>query len=205
VKLNDFDRLSERALRGVAARSSRRGLLAKFAALLVAAPAFPLLPVSRAAGKGPARPTASGPAEHSAPDRGAPASVDAPAAPTPRSDFGAQAQADDPKACNYWRYCGTDGFLCSCCGGGVHTCPPGTEASPTMWIGSCLNPSDERTYLIAYRDCCGVSSCGDCYCNNTEGETPVYRPTGNNNIIWCFGTSSMEYHCSMAVLIGLQE
>ena len=74
-----------------------------------------------------------------------------------------------------------------------------------MWIGSCLNPADERTYLIAYRDCCGVGSCGDCYCNNTEGETPVYRPTGNNNIIWCFGTSSMEYHCSMAVLIGLQE
>jgi methylamine dehydrogenase light chain len=74
-----------------------------------------------------------------------------------------------------------------------------------MWIGSCLNPADQRTYLVAYRDCCGVGACGACYCNNTEGETPVYRPTGNNNIIWCFGTSSMEYHCSMAVLIGLQE
>ncbi|MBS0419736.1 MAG: methylamine dehydrogenase (amicyanin) small subunit [Proteobacteria bacterium] len=184
MKLNDFDRFGERALRRVAARSSRRGLLAKLGTLLVAAPLFPLLPVSRAAANGPAEP---------------------PTAPTPRSDFGAQAQADDPKACNYWRYCGTDGFLCSCCGGGVHTCPPGTEASPTMWIGSCLNPGDQRTYLIAYRDCCGVGACGDCYCNNTEGETPVYRPTGNNNIIWCFGTSSMEYHCSMAVLIGLQE
>ncbi len=38
MKLNDFDRLGERALRRVAARSSRRGLLAKLAALLVAAP-----------------------------------------------------------------------------------------------------------------------------------------------------------------------
>jgi methylamine dehydrogenase light chain len=175
----DLDKLGERALRRVAARTSRRGLLARLGAVLVAAPAFPLLPVARGA---------------------SPESV-----PSPGTDFSRAAQALDDTQCNYWRYCGTDGFLCSCCGGGVHTCPPGTQASPTAWIGSCINPADQRTYLVAYRDCCGVSSCGECYCNNTERETPVYRPTGNNNIIWCFGTSSMEYHCSMAVLVGLAE
>ena len=57
--------------------------------------------------------------------------------------------------------------------------------------------------LISYRDCCGVGACGQCMCRSTERETPVYRPRGNNDIIWCFGTSSMEYHCSTAVLVGL--
>jgi methylamine dehydrogenase light chain len=27
-------------------------------------------------------------------------------------------------------------------------------------------------------------------------------PQLNNNVIWCFGTKSMEYHCSTAVLVG---
>jgi methylamine dehydrogenase light chain len=27
-------------------------------------------------------------------------------------------------------------------------------------------------------------------------------PQLNNDIIWCFGTQSMEYHCSTAVLVG---
>lgn len=201
----DLDKLGERVLRRVAARTSRRSLLARLGAVLVAAPALPLLPVAR--GASPRNGNASAKQDAPSPQ----ARGEAQATPEHSSgsvaragtDFSQTAQAHDNTQCNYWRYCGTDGFLCSCCGGGVHTCPPGTQASPTAWIGSCINPADQRTYLVAYRDCCGVGSCGECYCNNTERETPVYRPVGNNNIIWCFGTSSMEYHCSMAVLVGL--
>ena len=204
MKIN-LDKLSERAVRGVASRTSRRGLLARLGTLLVAAPAFPLLPVARGAGlngKAPGPQAGTSPAAQDGERQAAHSSA---APPGPETDFGKAAQASDPTQCNYWRYCGTDGFLCSCCGGGVHTCPPGTQVSPTSWIGSCLNPADQRTYLVAYRDCCGVGACGECYCNNTEGETPVYRASGNNNIIWCFGTSSMEYHCSIAVVVGLDE
>ena len=43
------------------------------------------------------------------------------------------------------------------------------------------------------------------YHNSQDRELPVYRPQTNNDIIWCFGTSSMEYHCSTAALIGLVE
>jgi len=176
--MKHFDKLGERITRHLAGRTSRRSFLSKLGVAAVAAPLFPLLPVHRAmAQKAGSKP----------------------------SDFATKAQAKDPEKCNYWRYCAIDGFLCTCCGGGVHTCPPGSQAAPTSWIGTCLNPEDSRTYLISYRDCCGVSACGQCMCRNTERETPVYRPQGNNDIIWCFGTSSMEYHCSTAALVGLAE
>jgi methylamine dehydrogenase light chain len=32
-----------------------------------------------------------------------------------------------------------------------------------------------------------------------------YRPQGDNNIIWCFGLTTMAYHCSTAVLVGMAE
>ncbi len=180
------DRFTERLLRGLARRTSRRSLLTRIGTLLVAAPAFPLLPVSRAS----AAPQPVPPAKSS----------------KPLTDFERNAQTKDPTRCDYWRHCAIDGVICGCCGGGIHTCPPGADPSPTSWIGTCLNPDDGRSYLIAYRDCCGKSICTadkSCFCDSTDREVPIYRPSGNNDIVWCFGGSSMAYHCSTATLVGL--
>ncbi len=115
------------------------------------------------------------------------------------------ADPGDPKACDYWRYCGIDGFLCSCCGGTESACPPGTEPSAITWVGTCLNPGDGQSYVISYNDCCGKSSCGRCFCNTNERETPIYQPGKNNDINWCFGTTTNVYHCSVAVIVGVAE
>ncbi|QSR89587.1 methylamine dehydrogenase [Methylacidiphilum caldifontis] len=115
-----------------------------------------------------------------------------------------EASTQDPTAsCSYWRYCSIDGFLCSCCGGGVTSCPPGTFPSPTHWVGSCRNPEDNKHYLISYRDCCGKGYCGRCYCRQTdEHEMPVYQLNRNNDTIWCFGAPNMMYHCTGAAVLG---
>ena len=115
------------------------------------------------------------------------------------------AETGDPNSCDYWRHCSIDGFLCGCCGGSVNSCPPGTEVSPISWVGTCTNPVDGRNYVISYNDCCGKSSCGRCFCNTNEGDRPVYVPSKSNDINWCLGTSSNAYHCSTAVIIGVDE
>lgn len=174
------DRLTEWLLRRLARRTSRRSFLARVGRVLAIAPVFPLLPVSRAA---------------------TPKSAE----PKQLTDFERNAQSTDPLKCDYWRHCAIDGVICGCCGGGVHTCPPGAEPSPISWVGTCRNPDDGRSYLIAYRDCCGKALCPadkSCRCDSTDREMPIYRPQGDNDIIWCFGHSSMSYHCSTAALIG---
>ena len=108
----------------------------------------------------------------------------------------------DPQSCDYWRYCGFHGSLCSCCGGTLTQCPPGTEVSPVTWVGTCRNPSDGKHYLISYNDCCGKTYCGRCYCQRSEGAKPIYVPSKANNILWCFGTESHAYHCTVAVVYG---
>lgn len=170
-----LDALGEKLARRLAGGTSRRSTLARLGAFLAAAPLLPILPVARAQAE-------------------------------PQSAFTRNAQTKDAKKCDYWRYCAIDGLLCTCCGGGMHTCPPGTSASPTSWVGTCMNPDDGKSYLIAYRDCCGTAPCRTkCHCDSTERETPVYRPQGDNNIIWCFGLTTMAYHCSTAVLVGMAE
>ena len=172
------DKFSERVTRRLAGFSSRRGFIAKIGLALMAAPVLPLLPVARVTA----------------------------AEPAPKTDFERNAQAKDPNKCNYWRYCAIDGVLCGCCGGGVHTCPAGAEPSPISWIGTCMNPEDGRSYVIAYRDCCGKPVCQadkDCECDSTDRELPLYRQQLNNDIVWCFGNAAASYHCSTAALVGL--
>jgi len=108
----------------------------------------------------------------------------------------------DPQSCEYWRYCALGGTLCSCCGGTHRTCPPGSEASPVTWVGTCRNPVDDRDYLISYNDCCGKATCSRCGCHNTQGDKPVYFPSNSNSIFWCFGTEHQSYHCTVAIVLG---
>jgi len=170
-----FDNLSERGVRTVARHTARRSFLSRFGAILVGAAAIPALPVARAA-------------SHRAP------------AP---DESGIAGDPGNPQACDYWRYCSIDGFLCACCGGSQNTCPPGTEPSPVTWIGTCRNPADGKDYVISYNDCCGKSGCGRCFCNTNEGDSPVHRPTLDNDINWCLGTKSNAYHCSTGIVIGV--
>jgi methylamine dehydrogenase light chain len=110
---------------------------------------------------------------------------------------------DDPKQCDYWAYCGVDGWLCSCCGGSSTSCPPGSEPSPIAWVGTCKNPGDGKLYVVSYNDCCGASSCGECFCNRNEGDQPRYRPQRANSVTWCYGGVSSTYHCTVSRVISL--
>jgi len=112
----------------------------------------------------------------------------------------------DPTSCDYWRYCAIDGYLCSCCGGTHTACPPGTTMSPITWVGTCLNPGDNKHYIISYNDCCGKSGCGRCTCNRNEGDKPMYLPQAANNINWCAGSAAdIVYNCSTAIVVGVDE
>ena len=162
--------------RSLARRSSRRGFLARLGVVLLGGSALPLLPIARA---------------------GAQSRAPAPGEPDAASPSG------DPQNCDYWRHCAIDGFLCSCCGGSQRTCPPGTEPSPVTWIGTCRNPIDGKDYIISYNDCCGKHVCGLCYCHRNEGDKPIYFPHRSNDINWCFGTKSVVYNCSTAVVLGI--
>ncbi len=171
--MNWLDQITENVTRKVAQQSSRRSFIGGVGTALIGGAAIPLLPVARAAGN-----------------------HEQPAAPT-------DADLEDPTSCAYWRNCSIDGFLCSCCGGSDKVCPPGTEQSPITWIGTCKNPADGKDYIISYNDCCGKTSCGNCFCNTNLGDRPTYRPHTANDINWCLGVSSQTYHCTVTLVLGV--
>ena len=181
-----LDRWVERGARGLAQRSSRRSFLGLFGQALTGAALLPLLPVERGA-----RAEAAEPAAKAAP-------AGAGAAPP-----AVKASQADPNSCDYWKYCAIDGYLCGCCGGSSSSCPPGTVPSPITWIGTCHNPVDGRDYIVSYNDCCGKTSCGQCWCNRNEGEKPMYRLSLNNDVNWCMANDNPNYHCSVSVLLGV--
>jgi methylamine dehydrogenase light chain len=183
-----LDRWIERTSRGLAARTSRRGFLGSFGQALTGAALLPLLPVDRSSRAEAAEPAAV------AAKPGSP-----PAKPA------AKAAAGDPNSCDYWKYCAIDGYLCACCGGSSSTCPPGTQPSPITWIGTCHNPVDRRAYIVSYNDCCGKVSCGNCFCNRNERESPMYRMSRNNDLNWCMANANSNYHCSVSVILGVAE
>jgi methylamine dehydrogenase light chain len=170
-----FDHVTESVSRKVAQNSSRRSFLSGFGTALIGGAAIPILPVARAADA------------HGGGQPGAPL----------------DAELDDPTSCDYWRNCSIDGFLCSCCGGTSTSCPPGTEMSPITWIGTCKNPHDGKDYIISYNDCCGKTSCGNCFCNTNVLDRPTYRPHTANDINWCLGTESAAYHCTVTLVLGV--
>jgi methylamine dehydrogenase light chain len=171
-----IDRHSERAVRAAAHRHGRRSLIARLGVALVGGAALPMLPFDRS-GAGAAHAAGGGKAK---------------ADPT-----------DDPTKCEYWRYCAFDGYLCTCCGGSLTQCPPGTEASKVSWVGTCQNPKDGRQYLVSYNDCCGKASCGECLCNNNERERPGYRLGVHNDINWCMANNNSIFHCTTSVIVGV--
>lgn len=175
---NWLDRSFDAGARRIARRTSRRSFLTRLGAFIFGTAAIPLLPLSRVA----AQRAAAGFEEPEI-----------------------EGNAGDPMSCEYWRHCSIDGFLSSCCGGTATSCPPGTEMSAVTWIGTCRNPADGRQYLISYNDCCGKSACGQCLCNNNEGDKPVYVTPQSNDINWCLAQSSTAYNSTVALVLGVAD
>lgn len=174
---NIVDRVTERSVRQVAHRHGRRSFITRLGTGLVGGALLPMLPFDRSGHMGAAHAAGAGAAPKSA-------------------------KKTDPMQCDYWRYCAIDGYLCSCCGGSLTTCPPGTEVSKVSWVGTCLNPGDGRHYLVSYNDCCGKGSCGECLCNNNERERPGYRLGVHNDINWCMANTNSMFHCTTAIIVG---
>lgn len=171
-----LDRFAERGTRQVASKTGRRSFLTGVGKILVASAfTLPVLPFDRT--------TSALAADDSRKKKAEPTDTD----------------------CDYWRYCSVDGFLCTCCGGTKTSCPPGTTPSAVSWVGTCRNPADGRDYLVSYNDCCGKTSCGRCFCNTNIRERPGYRMGVHNDINWCMANQSSHYHCTVSIIVGLEE
>lgn len=170
-----FDRLFETSSRSLASRTARRSFLAQLGGAIAGAAVLPLLPVAR---------------------NGHAAAAEAGKGDQPWND---------PKQCDYWAYCSIGGWLCSCCGGTSSQCPPGTEASPIAWVGTCKNPNDGKSYVMSYHDCCGATSCGTCNCERDEGATPRYRLQRSPYVTWCYGGVSGTYNCTISRQLSVVE
>jgi len=89
MKTFNPDAMGEKLLRRFAGGTSRRGILSRLGLALVAAPAFPLLPVSRASAAKPDR------------------------SPEAKTHLRPQRAVDRRHQVRHWRYCAIDGSLCS--------------------------------------------------------------------------------------------
>ena len=173
----DLDAATAGAVRFFAGHTSRRSFVGWLGAIVTGVGAFPLLPMAR-------------------PDAGESSADELAEEAAPIKEMGNQ------ESCDYWRYCAFSGQICSCCGGSMTQCPPGSETASVAWIGTCHNPLDGQDYLISYNDCCGKAACGRCGCHRSEGDRPVYFPSKSNSILWCFGANSHAYHCTLARVVG---
>jgi len=183
--LQDIDAATTGVIRYFAGRTSRRSFIGRVGAVLTGIGAFPLLPMARDAAAAPQ------------------ADADGMATDAMSGDETPVIQEmGDQESCDYWRYCAFSGQICSCCGGSMTQCPPGAETASVAWVGTCHNPLDGQDYLISYNDCCGKSACGRCGCHRSEGDRPVYFPSKSNSILWCFGSKSHAYHCTLARVVG---
>lgn len=175
-----FDETFEKITRRIAGKTSRRSFIGRVGTVVAGVAIVPLLPVDR---------------------RGRVSRANA-AGSESATDW--KPQDTDVRACDYWRHCSLDGYVCDCGGGSINSCPPGTRMASSSWVASCYNPTDGHSYMISYKDCCGKNILGRCGCLNTQGELPVYRPEFSNDIIWCFGAEddAMTYHCTISPIIG---
>lgn len=129
-----------------------------------------------------------------------------PTLPFDRSSKAFAETDEDAASCDYWRYCAIDGRLCATAGGSLTSCPPGSQASKVSWIGTCLNPTDNKNYLVSYNDCCGRAEMYNSeYCFNNEGERPGYRMGLYNDINWCMANDNKGYHCTVALVVGMAD
>jgi methylamine dehydrogenase light chain len=170
-----FDKGSETVSRLAAQSLGRRSFLTRIGQVMVGGAVIPMLPFDRSGGRAHAE--------------------DAKEAPKETTD----------QQCEYWRYCALDGFLCTCCGGSLTSCPPGADVSKVSWVGTCQNPKDGKAYLITYNDCCGKTSCGRCVCNFNLRERPGYRMGVHNDINWCMSDQNNMYHCTVAAVVGISD
>ncbi len=172
--MNRMDDFTRKLARRLARGTSRRHFLTRLGGFLAGGAALPLLPIAHAAAR-EARPGEPGPE-------------------TPEGN---------PTDCAHWRHCAIDGFLSSCCGGSITSCPPGTTMSPITWLGTCRNPKDGVEYVISYNDCCGKDLCGHCVCQRHEGDRPVYFIPRSNDINWCMGQTGVVYNSTVAIVVGV--
>ena len=115
----------------------------------------------------------------------------------------ARAKTDD-ETCEYWRYCALDGFLCTCCGGTLTSCPPGAEASKVTWVGTCQNPerqqglSDQLQRLLRQ----GLLRPLPVQLQPAaSGPATAWASTTTSTGAW--PTTRGLYHCTVAAVIGL--
>jgi methylamine dehydrogenase light chain len=188
--MKSLEDMTEHVTRQMARFTSRRSLIGRLGVLVAGGCGLPLLPVARAADPPPP-----------------------PKAPPSKGYAGVGVQVSvgpeeqgDPASCDYWRYCGTHGPLCACCGGSANACPPGTEMSVMGWVGTCFNPTDGKYYIISYNDCCGKPLCGRCWCDRATDNPknlPPIRSQSSGDVLWCVGTKETYPTCTSANVLGV--